>query len=105
MRRRRTMGIDIDGGIIVGRQVDEIENVSDPLFDEDINEWLEKYNLTNMNPWFDCESDYWIVGFRLDDILVGDIDEKWVQDVKEKARKFKEITGTDAKLIGMQDVY
>jgi len=96
------MGIDIDGGMIVGEEVNKI-NIPEKY--EDIYEWFEDTGMSKFSPWFDAEIESCVVGFMIHDISVDDINDSWIESIREKAARFKEITGIPAKLIGMQDVW
>jgi len=58
-----------------------------------------------MQSYYDCNHDYTVYGFRVGDILISEIDDHWIKDIRDKARKFEEITGVSARLIGTQDIF
>ena len=97
------MGIDYDGGMIVGIGGSEI-SVPEEFLD-DLHEWAEEQNMDNMSPYYDCPTEDRIFGFNVKDVLVKDMDEEWLADVKAKADKFKKLTGLDAMLIGIQNIW
>lgn len=98
------MGIDISGGMFVGAHYDDIE------FDEDNEEglnfgdWVEEQGLDIYSPWYDAEYECCYFGFAITRAKVSDMNEEWLANIKRIADEFKEITGADAWLIGMQDV-
>lgn len=114
------MGIDIEGGMIVGAPVDDIAL---PMFeDEDgdefytdkngehtdnLNDWFYSYNMTTYSMWYDAGSRGQVAGFPVPDVDPLDEDEfgSWIDLVRSLAEQFEDITGTKAKLIGMQDVW
>ena len=98
------MGIDVSGGMLIGAHYDDIG------FDEDneerleFYEWIEHHGLTSFSPYYDAPVDEWIYGFAIADVEVSEMNEEWFAEIKDLAEKFKEITGADAWLIGMQDI-
>lgn len=97
------MGINIDGGMIVGCRANDIE------FGDDYDcatDYAENNNLDYYSLWFDAGDDGIVLGYCVEDVdpLSESFDE-WIKMVKSKAEKFKELTGCNAKLIGMQDVW
>jgi hypothetical protein len=94
------MGIDIEGGMIVGRLGKDIECDHD----DGLTEWAEENGMDNYSLHYDADEDWRIYGFEVKDVLVDEIDE-WVKTVKEKAKEFKNITGLEAKLFGSQNVW
>jgi len=97
------MGIDITGGMIVGAKGDSID-IPESINDN-IEEYAEDNDMESRSPHYDADEEDKFFGFNIPDILVSDINDAWVESIKEKARKFKELTGADAKLIGMQNVW
>jgi hypothetical protein len=96
------MGIDYDGGMIVGAGGDVIPAPDD----KDLYDWLvEDHEMDSMNGHFDCGNEDRVFGYAVPDIPVDEIDGEWLDDVKKKAAKFEEITGIKAELIGMQDIW
>ena len=96
------MGIDYDGGMIVG---DYAENLDIPNTEElEDYEWIEENDLDEMYPWYDAPLEECIVGYCVSDVKISDMDD-WLKDVKEKAKKFKELFGKEAKLIGTQNIW
>jgi len=95
------MGVDTDGGMIVGEEMSKIT-----LPDEaDIRDWMYDNNLSHMSPWYDSGPENWTIGFSVNNVPVDKMDVKWLEDIKLKAEKFEKLTGTKARLIGMQNVY
>lgn len=95
------MGISCDGGMLVGNSADEL-NI--PEHEDGPGEWCYEQGLSEYSPWFDAGFEESYVGIPIDNIAVKDIDETWIAQLKEKAQKFKEITGAEAMLIGMQNI-
>lgn len=97
------MGIDVSGGMLVGNRADSID-----LGDEYEFAWefAEEHGMVIFSAWYDAGVEGQYIGFRVED--VDPLSEEffdWVTNVTTSAKKFKEITGCDATLIGMQDVY
>jgi hypothetical protein len=95
------MGIDVDGALFIGNKVDLIEK--EELVNQE--DWAEEIGLDTISPWYDCAEEYQYVGFGIDSVLVSDMTELWISNMKEKAKRFEELTGVPAKLIGMQNVW
>ena len=99
------MGIDTSGGMLIGEKVPNIPFLQSV---DDIHEWFEENGyekgMTMHSSYFDCDSDGLVFGFDVGNIPVSGLDQKWIDGVKEKAEKFKEIFGIDARLIGSVDV-
>ena len=93
----------IDGasvGIFVGAlgsDIDVPNGCEDALY-----EWAEDNEMDSLSQYYDCDEDYRYYGFTVSDVPVNEMDVGWVDDVKKKAAKFKELTGVDAQLIGSQ---
>jgi len=112
------MGIDVGGGMIIGADCDSvIESVKVNIDDcemygtegnyfEEFYEWDGEVGMSCYSYWYDAGSDGQVIGFTMNDIeTLSDDFEDWVVDVKERSLKFKELTGVEPKLIGMQDVW
>ncbi len=98
------MGIDVSGGMFVGAHYDDIYFDEDNEEGLDFYEWIEEHELSTFHPNYDAPSEYCHFGFSIDDVEVSEMDEEWFASIKALADKFKEITGADAWLIGMQDI-
>ena len=96
------MGINIEGGLIVGNEFEKMWRAS-CMDTGDFIDFCEDHEIVSMSPHYHADIDVCVYGFKLDDVYVDEID-KWVLDVKEKAKLFEELTGAKAKLIGMQNV-
>lgn len=101
------MGIDYDGGMIVGESGATIVKGGKVTEDE-----YEIYDVLTEDMGMECMSMYYdtndldelIFGFPVPDIPVDEIDDVWLQDIKAKGAKFEELTGVKAELIGIQDI-
>lgn len=98
------MGIDISGGMFVGAHYNDIEFDEDNEEGLEFYEWAEEQGLDKFSPGYDAPSERCYFGFAISDVKVSDMDEEWLANIKRVADEFKEITGADAWLIGMQDV-
>lgn len=113
------MGVDISGGMIVGAIAEGVEGAvgfesedGDWVYQldedtcEDFYEWYEYHGMETYSMWYDSGNEGKVVGFKVPDInpLGEDFDE-WIENVKTLATEFKEITGIDPELIGMQNVW
>jgi len=96
------MGINYDGGMIVGELGSKIEKPRD--FSGELYEWIEEMGLDRMFMYYDADIEDNIVGFKVEDVLVSDMSGKWLTDVWEKAAEFYRLTGVPAKLIGTQNI-
>jgi hypothetical protein len=96
------MSIDISGGMIIGEIGSKIESKDEGM---ELYEWAEDVGFESMALYYDAGSDATFYGFEVDNVPVKDIDDKWLVDVKEKASRFKELTGVEARLIGTQSVW
>lgn len=103
------MGIDYDGGMVVGELGSELdyEKLSELSEVEDDPQYflVEQKGMESMSLWFDADFENTIYGFGVEDIEVEKIDQAWIDDLKEKARVFEEITGVKARLIGTQNIW
>jgi hypothetical protein len=96
------MGVDYDGGMIVGR---EVKDLHIPDTDEmSAEEWIEDQGLSRMSPWYDCDLRHCIIGYEVEDVEVSDMD-VWLADVRAKAEKFEALFGVKAMLIGTQNIW
>ncbi len=96
------MGIDTDGGMIMGSHINDITIPED--CDGCAGGWAYENDLTVMSEYYDCDEDAMWVGFEVKNIKATDLDTDWLIGLKDLAIKFKELTGADASLIGMQNV-
>ena len=101
------MGIEYSGGMIVGAPADCI-----PYDEEDFEdswlyyETLENKGIVSYSLWYDAGNDGQVWGFPIRDVVVDSKDfDLWLDEVRQKATEFEEITGVKAELIGMQDIY
>ena len=114
------MGVDFDGGMLVGCHGSEFSVLSDcpeHYFDdicmddgetiEDLEDYevLEGLGLGQYCEYYDADEDCSYIGFPVDNVLIDDPKwEEWVLGVKNLSVKFEGITGTKAKLIGCQRI-
>ena len=113
------MGVDISGGMIVGANAGVVEGSVgfenedgecvyqlDEDTCEDFYEWYEYHNMDTYSMWYDSDVDGQILGFKVPDINpLSENFDGWVENVKRLAKEFKEITGVEPELIGMQNVW
>ena len=113
------MGVDISGGMIVGTNAEKVESQiliededgnevypTDEGNYEDFYEWYEYHYMSTYSLWYDSGTDGQVVGFKVPDINpLSDEFESWVANVKKLAKEFKDITGVEPELIGMQNVW
>ena len=97
------MGIDIEGGMMVGRHGTEMSAPDD--YEDEFFEWVEEVGMSGYAEYYDADSDNSFYGFNIADVPVSEMDGKWRKDLNEKAAKFKELTGLEAHLIGTQQVW
>jgi hypothetical protein len=97
------MGIDTEGKMVIG---EDVEKIKFPVVIDldDLGDWAYKHKMETLSPWYDCAPEYWTIGFEVKDVPVAKMNDKWMADIKAKAAKFEELTGTKARLIGMQNV-
>lgn len=95
------MGIDTDGGMIIGERGHKIEAPEG----EDFADWAEDNKLERMAMYYDADTDDCYYGFTIVDVLVEDMTGEWLQYIHKLANKFEELTGVPAMLIGTQDVW
>lgn len=107
------MGIDYDGGMIVGRNRQEVidvleeRNKDNEEYDvyEDIEDAYFKHDMTSFSEYYDADADCCFIGFSIkDEWDVRELDEL-KQTVIEKAALFEEVFGMEASLRGMQSIY
>ena len=92
------MGIDYDGGMLVGARRSKLNDVPDELWYEDgMAVYAERYDGEGHG--------YCHIGFEIDNIPVSQINEEWLNNIRTLAEKFKEITGVEAELIGCQNIW
>lgn len=104
------MGMSIDGMMIVGLYWDEVEgNITVPekfqeQYEDDLLEWLyEEHGMYFCSDHYDSGYEGHI-GFPIDDVSTDDLNEQWLEDIRQLANEFKEITGLTPRLIGCQNV-
>ena len=97
------MGIDISGGMIVGANADDISVPE--CVDCDLYEYAEEHGMERFSKHYDADDSYCVYGFTVSDVSVDDINQEWLNKIKNLGEKFKDLTGVDAELIGMQNVW
>lgn len=105
------MGVDVDGGMIVGRHMTDIEiseEVLDKFGGDQYDYLLEKCEMDHMSPYFDSDPDEWTVGYKIRSVECWDRHgmefREWLDELEELSDKFYEDTGVRPHLIGMQHV-
>jgi hypothetical protein len=95
------MGIDINGGIMVGKWGEDIKV---PAKYEDLSEMCESEGLDYMSPWYDAGIVESFIGVYIKERKVTEID-LLVNDCKEAEKKLKDLLGEDLVIYGGQHVY
>ncbi len=98
------MGIDISGVMIVGNKIAKIQEGLPEGFDSWF-ECAEEAGMENASPWYDAEEEFCYIGFKIKATKALDFNSNFLALIQEKAAKFKELTGLDAKLMGLADVW
>lgn len=104
------MGIDYDGGMIVGSDLDQgiIDKLKEKYgYDYGLDlcdSKLSEMGIINMSPYSEADDEFCVWGFKVDNIAIEHIDQDWIKELQEKAKRFEEITGVKASLIGCQDI-
>lgn len=105
------MGIDINGGMIVGAMGDELsvpeDFASEYSPDEEalLYEWAEEVGLDYYSMWYDAGDEGRVYGFTIKSNWPRFDLNKMVSEVERLMDEFEEITGVEAKLYGMQNVW
>lgn len=98
------MGVDYSGGMIVGRNAEEI-SYDDERFEHG-HEFLEHYGMECYCKWYDAGTSGQVWGFPISNVELNSEDfQDWLKELNVKAKEFEKITGEKAKLIGMQNIY
>lgn len=99
------MGIDYDGKLLVGGDYDDVSAAVDKYTgDEDMCKYevLEELGLSYASPYFDCDISECYIGFEFPDTPLA---EGWHKAFEDAAAKWKELTGVDAKIMGVQNIW
>jgi hypothetical protein len=96
------MGIDYSGGMIVG-ELGSVLPEQDGF--EDLMEWAEGNEMVSMALYYDADLEDRYYGFAVENVLVSEIDQKWIDDLKKKADQFEKLSGVPAKLVGTQNIW
>lgn len=96
------MGVDIGGAMIVGALGCDLS--VPPDYEDNIYGWTDDHGMDNMPTDYNCLSEDVYFGFIVQDVAIKDIEGEWLDDVKQKALEFKNITGVEATLIGTQSI-
>lgn len=102
------MGIDYDGGMIVGEVMSNIQIPDEYESMYGYYLYLEdEHDMYSMHPYYDADVEDWAIGFQVPDVKMSDVygDSAWYCDLKYKAKQFKDLTGVEARLIGTQNIY
>jgi len=97
------MSIDYDGGMIVGEMGGNISPDSGEF--DSMSEWAEENGMKQMSTLYEAEPEWCYYGFEVKDVLISDIDQAWIDDLRSKAAKFEQLTGTPAKLLGAINIF
>lgn len=105
------MGISYYGGMLVGDYAEKLKIPDSILNHEDyinklspVEEFLYEMGLEVYNEVYDADKRYQVWGFPVKNIMVNSIDNKWLDDIRDKAKRFHDIFGVPAKLIGSQNI-
>lgn len=113
------MGMDISGAMLLGAKGSKIREAGKIDLDKEEEEFLEgnpdgefdydgrlaELGFSVCCPYYDCgDWEEWDIGYRFAKVDVGDLD-IFVAEVREKAKKFEDITGVEPRLYGTQDVW
>ena len=96
------MGIDYDGGMIVGEIGSKI--TVPEKYDGDIYEMAEDNDMEWLSMYYDADIKDVYFGFGVPDVPVAEMNVGWLDDISDKAAKFYELTGVTARLIGSQNI-
>ena len=114
------MGIDISGGIIVGAHGSDLDFSSledhvpaDDVWwedgdDVDYADLLWYFELERYAEYYEAGLDQSHIGFKVSDVSCTKLkstDSEWMFDVLRKAKKFEELFGINAMLLGCQYVW
>jgi hypothetical protein len=97
------MGIDIEGGMLIGAHGSKI--IIPEEYEDEWYEFLEDHDWVSYSEHYDAGFEYSYIGYPIDDILVDEIDDKWLEKIRVLAAEFEKITGVKAYLIGTQNVW
>lgn len=103
------MGIDYDGKLLVGGHFEDVSEIVEKTIEACTDEYgmceseaLEELGLDYASPYYDCPLEECWVGFEFPDTPFT---EGWYKAFEEAAKKWKELTGVDAKLMGVQNIW
>lgn len=95
------MPIDYRPKLVIGAPVNCTKTFSAI---EDLADWAECEGMEVCFPYYDADSPDWIIGFEVEEFDVKKMDVEWLETLKEKARKFEELSGVYGQLICTLDV-
>jgi hypothetical protein len=97
------MGIDIDGKLLIGCPVCDLEIPEEYDCREYVDNLCDEYGMDYASPYYDSDVFDHMVGFKLEQ---GDktLDD-FLNYIKNQGEKFKEITGIEPKLMGLAHVW
>lgn len=105
------MGIDYSGGMIVGAKGNKLSVPEDYVLehtpDEELSlwEWAYEVGLDYFSEWYDAGDEGKVYGFTIKSQWRESELDEFIKEVKQKMLEFNELTGEEAMLIGMQDIY
>ena len=112
------MGIDISGGMIIGANASKVKSAVEKCDDdcmmfgvngnyhEEFCDWYESEDMETFSFHYDAGESSQVLGFTVEDANpLSEAFDVWLNDVKNKSLRFKDLTGIDPKLIGMQNVW
>lgn len=98
------MGIDYDGGMIVGVRAEDIPEEVYADFD-DLYDWYESKGMTRYSPWYDADLDACTVGIEItNDVGITQLD-SFMLEVKAAFIKVEDLTTIKPELSGMQNIW
>ena len=91
------MGVDISGGLLIGAHASKIC--------VDIDVLLENDDMVKYAEYYDAPDKYCHIGFKINNVLVSEMNVEWLAHINELAKRFESLTGAKAELIGCQDIW
>jgi hypothetical protein len=91
------MGIDISGGMFVGKWA------KDAALTEEGEEMIEIGEIDYVSPWYDADREDCFIGIGIKDYRIDQL-EFLIKEVEGISKKLTPILGEGIMLVGMQDV-